>query len=137
MDSVLVPLFGPNAHYLGLRGTVQLTALETLMGLWGTDHSHTMANIQANGLVKQLHRHLKVSLRARLDHVNKMDELPCVLLGIRTACKEDQGCCAVVLVYESTIMVPGGTGSQSQSNYFQAPGTKCRASNLCPHLDMK
>ncbi len=57
----------------------------------------------ANGLVERFHRHLKSALRARLTGPNWMDELPWVLLGIRTAPKEDLGCSTAELVYGAPL----------------------------------
>ena len=78
------------------------------MGFCGTDKSHTMAyHSEANGLLERLHWHLKVSLRAHMDGPNYMEKLLWVLLGIRTAPKEDLGCCSTKFVNGSIIMVPG------------------------------
>ena len=62
---------------------------------------------QANGLVERFHRHLKSSLRARLTGPNWVDELPWVLLGIRTAPKEDLASSSAELVYGAPLTVPG------------------------------
>ena len=68
--------------------------------LLGTRLHHTTAyHPQSNGLVERFHRHLKSALRARLTGPNWIDELPWVLLGIRTAPKEDLGCSSAKLVY--------------------------------------
>ena len=84
-------------------------------GLWsavaqllGTQHSRTTSyHPQANGLVERFHRHMKAALRARLSGANWIDELPWVLLGIRTAPKEDLGTSSAELVYGSPLVVPG------------------------------
>ena len=76
--------------------------------LLGTKLHHTTAyHPQANGLVERFHRHLKSALRARLTGPNWVDELPWVLLGIRTAPKEDLGCSSAELVYGAPLTVPG------------------------------
>ena len=58
-------------------------------------HCTTAYHPQANGLVERFHRHLKLSLNARLKGPNWVYELPWVLFGIRTAPKEDF-CCSMV-----------------------------------------
>ena len=75
---------------------------------------------QANGLVERLHRQLKASLKARLSGPNWMDELPMVMLGIRTSWREDAGCSPANLVYGTSLHLPG--------EFFEAP----RASDLPP-----
>ena len=54
-------------------------------------HHTTAYHPQANGLVERFHRSLKAALRARLTTTAWMDELPWVMLGLRTMPKEDMG----------------------------------------------
>ena len=61
----------------------------------------------ANGMVERLNRQLKASLKAHSDPINWSDTLPLVLLGIRTALKEDLHCTAAELVYGTTLRLPG------------------------------
>ena len=76
--------------------------------LLGISASNTMAyRPQANGLVERFHRQLKGSLKARLQGPRWMDELPLVLLGIRTAWREDPDCSASDLVYGTSLRIPG------------------------------
>ena len=76
--------------------------------LLGTQLHHSTAyHPQSNGLVERFHRHLKSALRARLTGPNWTQELPWVLLGIRTAPKEDLGCSSAELVYGTPLTVPG------------------------------
>lgn len=90
----------------GPQFTSQLwTAVARLLG---TDIHHTNAyQPQSNGLVERFHRHLKSALRARLGGPNWVQELPWVLLGIRTAPKEDLGCSPAEMVYGAPLTVPG------------------------------
>ena len=53
------------------------------------------------------HRDLKASLKCRLSGPNWVDELPWVLLGLRTAPKEDLRASSAELVYGSPLTVPG------------------------------
>eukprot|EP00731_Ephydatia_muelleri_P031013 Em0022g527a len=53
------------------------------------------------------HRHIKAFLQARLTGLNWTMELPWVLLGIRTAPKDDLGCSLAELVYGAPLTVPG------------------------------
>ena len=57
----------------------------------------------ANGLVERFHRQLKCSHTPHL----WVDSLPLVLLGIRTAVKEDLKCSAAEMVYGTTLRLPG------------------------------
>jgi hypothetical protein len=70
-------------------------------------HHTTAYHPQSNGLMERFHRHLKSALRARLTGPNWMQELPWVLLGIRTAPKEDLGCSSAEIVYGAPLTVPG------------------------------
>lgn len=59
-----------------------------------------------NGMVERLHRTLKAAIMA---HGNSRwaDVLPTVLLGLRTAWKEDLQCSASEIVYGEPIRIPG------------------------------
>lgn len=76
--------------------------------LLGMQLHHTTAfHPQANGLVERFHRQLKASLMARLAGPAWTAELPWVLLGIRTAPKEDFAVSSAELVYGAPLTVPG------------------------------
>ena len=77
--------------------------------LLGTKHLHTTAyHPIANGLVERFHRQLKAALKAYPQPGRWTEALPLVLLGIRTALKEDIGCTAAELVYGTNLCLPGG-----------------------------
>lgn len=62
---------------------------------------------QANGMVERFHRQLKASLMARCNTTQWSTELPIVLLGIRSAVKEDLNCTAAEMVYGENLKLPG------------------------------
>ena len=70
-------------------------------------HHTTAYHPQSNGLVERFHRSLKAALRARLTTPSWLDELPWVMLGLRTTPKEDLGTSVAEMVYGSTLTVPG------------------------------
>ena len=102
------------------------TALSKALG--AQIHRTTAYHPQANGMVERFHRQLKAALKARLTGSNWVDELPLVLLGLRSAPKEDLGCAPSELVYGTTIRLPG--------EFFQAttPGAEPGVSDLLRHL---
>ena len=76
--------------------------------LLGTQIKQTTAyHPQANGLVERFHRRMKEAIRAKLEGPNWIDQLPWVMLGIRTAPKEDLDTSSAELVYGAPITVPG------------------------------
>ena len=79
-------------------------------------HHTTAYHPQSNGLVERFHRSLKSSLKARLGGPNWLDELGWVLLGLRTAPKEDLEASVAELVYGETLRVPGEFFSHSTSS---------------------
>lgn len=91
------------------RGTqFESELFQSLCKLLGTDKTRTTAyHPQANGLVERFHRSLKSALIARCDTCHWSTELPLVLLGIRTAVKEDLHCSPAELVYGQTLTLPG------------------------------
>nr|XP_037291940.1 uncharacterized protein LOC119188018 [Rhipicephalus microplus] len=90
------------------RRQFQSNLFSVLARLLGTRLQYTTAYHPAsNGMVKRLHRQLKASLTAKLDREHWVEKLPLVLLGLRTAIKEDLGFCAAEMLYGSTIRLPG------------------------------
>ena len=101
--------FGTPADLASDRGPQFTSDLwKDLNKLLGIKHSPTTAyHPQANGMVERFHRQLKASLKARANHPRWMDDLPFVLLGLRTAWREDPDCSPAELVYGSSLQVPG------------------------------
>jgi transposase InsO family protein len=78
-----------------------------LTKLLGIKHVQTTAyNRQSNGMVERTHGQLKATLRARLAGSRWPEHLPWVLLGLRTAPKEDSGISAAELVYGAALALP-------------------------------
>ena len=79
--------------------------LITMLGSTGirTTSYHPMSN----GLVERFHRQLKAALKSHPRPDQWADSLPIVLLGIRTAIKQDLGASAAELVYGTTLRLPG------------------------------
>ena len=78
-----------------------------LTSLLGVKRSRTTAyHPQSNGMIEHFHRQLKASLKT---HQNStwMSSLPLVLLGIRTALKEDMKCTVAEMVYGTSLRLPG------------------------------
>ena len=79
-----------------------------LHDMFGIKVSTTTAyHPQANGMVERMHRQLKDSLKARATHQRWMDELPFVLLGLRTTWRQEPDCSPAELVYGQALNVPG------------------------------
>ena len=79
---------------------------EELCRLLGAKHIRTSAyHPQANGMVERLHRQLKAAIKCH-NTSNWVEILPIVLLGIRTAIKEDLKATAAELVYGTGIRLP-------------------------------
>ena len=111
--------FGKPLDMTSDRGSQFMSNLwTTIAKVMGTKlHPTTAYHPQANGLVERFHRHLKSALRARLTNPNWLDELPWVLLGIRTVPKEDLNCSSAELVYGTPLTVPGDFVATPQGMY--------------------
>lgn len=98
-----------------------------LTRILGVRHIHTTSyHPSANGLVERLHRQLKAALIARDARTSWVDDLPIVLLGIRSAIKEDLGCTAAEMVYGTTIRLPG--------EFFASTATDLSPPDYVEHL---
>jgi cleavage and polyadenylation specificity factor subunit 1 len=75
--------------------------------LLGISHRLTTAyHPQSNGMVERFHRQLKDALRSRECGAAWVAHLPWVLLGLRTAPKEDSGLSSAELVYGEQLRLP-------------------------------
>jgi hypothetical protein len=79
-----------------------------LCSLLNIQHSPTTAYYpQSNGLVERFHRRLTDALRSWAAAADWHDHLPWVLLGIRTAFREDSEFSPAEAVYGSQLVLPG------------------------------
>ncbi len=101
--------FGVPNSIMSDRGAQFESSLwSSLMNLLGIKRNRTTAyHPQSNGIIERFHRQLKASLMARLNGPNWHDDLPIVMLGIRTSLKEDLKCSSAELVYGTTLRLPG------------------------------
>lgn len=78
-----------------------------LMHLLNVKHLRTTAfHPQANGLIERWHRTLKASIMCT-NSKNWVDELPIILLGLRSTYKPDIGSTPAELTYGTTLKLPG------------------------------
>ena len=111
--------FGIPSHKTSDRGS-QFTSrlwLGIAKSLGYTLHHTTAYHPQENGMVERFHRNLKEALKARLFDNDWVLALPWVMLGIRTAPKEDLNCSAAEMVFGSTLIVPGEFVSPPQRQH--------------------
>ena len=101
-----IAIFGVPLHLTSDRGAQFTSEIWNVAHLGIKSHHTTACNPQAYGLVECLHRTMKAALKARLRNQNWMDELPWVLLGIRTKPKEDLLASSAELVYGYPLTVP-------------------------------
>lgn len=97
-----------------------------LVYILGAHHIHTTAyHPQANGMVERFHRTLKAALMCKSIQRWSM-ELPLVLLGLRSAYREDLKCSAADLVYGQPLRLPG--------EFFDAPSHVVDKTDFAQHL---
>ena len=101
--------FGVPTNLTSDRGAQFTSALWAELGktLSIKNINTTAYHPQANGLVERFHRTLKAALMATGEPAGWMDRLPHVLLGIRTAQKEDTGFSPAECVYGTNLVLPG------------------------------
>ena len=74
----------------------------------------------ANGMIERFHRQLKAALKCRQQPNQWTEALPMILLGIRSACKEDLGCTTAELVYGASLRLPGEFFTPAPDNHLSA-----------------
>jgi transposase InsO family protein len=80
----------------------------SLCRLLSIKHTQTTAyHPQSNGLVERFHRRLKDALRARAAGADWFSHVPWVLLGFRTAWREDSDFSPSEAVFGSQLVLPG------------------------------
>ena len=95
-----------------------------LLQLLGCKHLRTTAyHPIASGVIERFHRQLKAALRTRTPSQHWTEQLPIVLLGIRTALKTDLQCSAAELVYGTTLRLPGEFFHHDSSDTIVEPTT--------------
>lgn len=103
-----VSRFGVPATVTTDRGRqFESSLFNQLTAILGTTRVRTTAyHPAANGLVERFHRQLKAALRAQPVPEAWVDNLPIVLLGLRSSFKPDIACTVSELVYGSTLRLP-------------------------------
>jgi hypothetical protein len=95
----------------------------SLCTLLSIKHTQTTAyHPQSNGLVERFHRRLKDALRARAAGVDWCVHVPWVLLGMRTAWREDSDFSPAEAVFGSQLVLPGqflSTPEPPSPNFIQ------------------
>jgi hypothetical protein len=104
-----VSRFGVPAAMVSDRGVQFTSALwAAVMQRLGVKHKMTIAfHPQANRLIERFHRRLKEALKARAASADWVQHLPWVLLGLRTAPREESAVSSAELVYGAPLSLPG------------------------------
>jgi hypothetical protein len=104
-----VSRFGVPAVITSDRGPQFTSSLwAAFCSLLNIQHNQTTAyHPQSNGMVERFHRRLKDALRARCASANWVDHLPCVLLGLRAAPREDDSSTPAQEVFGTPLILPG------------------------------
>ena len=105
-----VAQFGVPTSIVSDRGRQFVSSVwSSLLSALGTEVKTTTAfHPEANGMVERFHRSLKSSLMAKLSSTHEwVKELPAVMLGIRTAFRDEFGASIAEVVLGQELAVPG------------------------------
>ena len=91
----------------GAQFDKSLVFKKAMRSLGVTCHTTSAYHKQANGMVERPHRQLKAALKSMENPQDWKDNLPVVLLGMRSALKEDLGCSSAELCFGTVLRVPG------------------------------
>ena len=107
----------------------------------------------ANGMLERAHRTMKAALKARENTTNWVSELPSVLLGMRSAVRQDTNVSAAELTFGRTLRLPGDFCQPSNETTLDAtyveelrqhltnlaaiPTRKYTRTNVFVHPDLK
>ena len=90
---------------------------KNVMNILGIKHVTTTSyHPQSNGIVEIAHRRLKDALRMQDNPVNWFENLPLVMLSIRTSFKEELECSPSDLVYGQSLRLPQEFSSATLAN---------------------
>ena len=113
-----VARFGTPSDIISDRGRQFTSALWSHMSttLKCQLHHTSAYHPQSNGLIERWHRSLKASLRARLDGPDWINQLPWVLLGLRTTPRDDSPTSPAEQIYKHHVQLPGDTLPPAATN---------------------
>ena len=107
--STWISRFGVPALLTSDRGAQFTSAVwSEVCSVLGISHIQTTSfHPQSNGMIERFHRSLKCALRARMAGSDWSSHLPLVMLGLRTAPKDDSGFSPAEAVYGTNLSLPG------------------------------
>lgn len=93
----------------------------SLMKKFGITRLRTTAyHPQSNGLVERWHRTMKAALMARGATTQWTEELPTILLGLRTALRQDNNLSPALMTYGCTLRIPADFFIPAETNIEDA-----------------